>query len=356
MTYYEVLVADSSKIQIRLQMVKAAQQESIAHAARHFGTTRTTVRKWLVRYEQNGYRGLEDMNRAPHNIPHKTSAAVEKRLIELRQKYPGWGPDRLEVHFRLRCSPGAAKRILREAGLTKKRKKKRIRNDLRAQKAKLRPFEKIQIDTKELRDIPSYARYMRRHGLPKYEYTARDMKTGAAWIALSDANNSFNAAVFVSRLLKHLQNNGVVLSDTTIQTDNGSEYIGSVNKRHPGTSPFELVVKRMTGRLPLRIFPGAKTSQSDVESYHNLVEEEFWRPEKLNSEARVLGRARSYQIYFNHHRKNLWRGGYSPKEILQQAAPNIPDTVLTLPPIRLESIHLPPPKSGYHVPDLVREV
>ncbi len=354
MTYYEVIVAQSSKMQIRLQMVRAALATSVSEAARTFGTTRTTVRKWLRRYEHERDRGLADRSRAPHHIPHKTCAATEKRLLALRERYPDWGPERLEVHFRLGCSCTAAKRIFRQAGLTRRRKKKRVRNDLRAEKAALRPFEKIQVDTKELRDIPSYARYMRERGLPKYEYTARDLRTGATWIALSDTNDNLQAATFAGYLLGHLQRRGVKLSRTTIQTDNGSEFIGSVTKREPGTSTFERVVEQFTSRLPIRIFPGAKTSQSDVESYHNLVEQEFWRPEDLSSEGKVLGRARTYQIYFNHHRKNLWRGGRTPKQILHEAAPHIQDTVLTLPPIRLESIRLPPIKTGYHLPDLVR--
>ncbi len=353
MTYYEVIVAQSSKMQIRLQMVQAALATNVSQAARTFGTTRSTVRKWLRRYGQEGYRGLADHSRAPHYIPHKTSAATEKRLLGLRERYPDWGPERLEVHFRLGCSCTAAKRIFRTAGLTKRRKKKRVRNDLRAQKAALRPFEKIQVDTKDLCDIPSYARYMRQLGLARYEYTARDLKTGATWIALSDTNDTVQAAKFIGYLLAYLAACGVDLSRTTLQTDNGSEYIGNVNKRNPGTSPFELIVKQFTGRLPIRIFPGAKTSQSDVESYHNLIEEEFWAVEDLSSEGKLLGRSRTYQIYFNHHRKNLWRGGRTPKEILNEAAPHIRNTVLTLAPIRLESIHLPPVKSGYHLPDLV---
>ncbi len=355
MTYYEVIVAQSSKMQIRLQMVHAARATSVSEATRTFGTTRVTVRKWLRRYEQEGYRGLADRSRTPHRIPHKTSAATEKRLIELRRRYTGWGAERLDLYFKLGCSTTAAKRILRQTGLTKRRQKKRVRNDLRDEKAKLRAFEKIQVDTKELRDIPPYARYMCSLGLPRYEYTARDLRTGAAWIALSDTNDTEQAARFAGYLLSHLTRHGVNLNKTTIQIDNGSEFIGNVNKRQPGTAPFERVVEHFTGQIPIRIFPGAKTSQSDVESYHNLVEEEFWHPEDLSSEGKVLGRARTYQIYFNHYRKNLWRGGRTPKDILAQAAGHIPDTVLTLPPIRLESIRLPPAKTGYHLPDLVTQ-
>ena len=118
-------------------------------AARDFGTTRVTVRKWRDRY-------LADRSRAPRHIPQKTSEWVARRLIELRERYPCWGVDRLLVHFKISCSRSAAARILRQAGLKKRRKKKRLRNKLRAQKARMRPFEHSRADTKDLSDMPAY--------------------------------------------------------------------------------------------------------------------------------------------------------------------------------------------------------
>ena len=41
---------------VRLYMVRLAQQEGIKPVARIFGTTPKTVRKWLRRYQQQGYR------------------------------------------------------------------------------------------------------------------------------------------------------------------------------------------------------------------------------------------------------------------------------------------------------------
>ena len=353
MRYYNVVKAKSSKFEIRRQMVEVAGNESIIAAARYFGTTRKTVRKWLYRYQQEGWRGLKDRSRAPKHIPHKTPQAVEEEVLALRKKYSRWGVARLGAHFDLKCSQSAAQRIIAEAGLTKRRKKKRRRNDLRAQKARMEPFEKLQIDTKDLSDIPAYARYMRLNRLPHYQYTARDVRTGTSYFAFAQANNSFNAALFAAYVLGHLKRHDVDFSKMIVQTDNGSEYVGHIKKRRRGESLFEAVVEKITGSLPEQIPPGAKTCQSDVEAFHGIIEDEFYGVEKLRSASELLGRARTYQVYFNHFRKNLWKGAKTPAKILSEAGSKVDPSVLTLPPIRLESIPLPPITGGYDLPELV---
>ena len=358
MVYCRIIMANSSKIELRKQMARVALKEGVSEAARRFGTSRITVRKWRDRYEAEGPRGLADRSRAPKHIPHKTPEATAKRLLELRDRYPGWSPDRLAMYFPLGCSRSAAARILRQAGRTRRRKKKRVRNDLRAEKARLEPFEKLQIDTKELRDIPKYVRHMKVNDLPRFEYTARDLRTGAAWFAFSDTNDSFKAGTFAAYLLGHLKRHGVAMDAMTVQTDNGSEYVGHIRKRHGGDSLFESVVRYHTGCASVQIFPGAKTSQSDVETFHGLVEDELYAVEDLATVPLLLGRARTYQAFFNHVRKNGWRGGKTPAMILSEAGSRVNPEALTLPPIRLETIPLEPLLSqkkqpGNDVPVLV---
>jgi transposase len=354
--YYFAMVRMSrgKEFEARLSLVLCARREGIREATRVFETTRHTVRKWLRRYEAGGVRAMAGLSRAPKRIPHKTSEEVARRVISLRRRFRGWGVDRLETHFDLGCSRNAAQRIMAEAGLTRRgARKKRSRNDLRAEKARLRPFEKIQIDTKELRDLPRYAAWMRLGQLPKYQYSARDVRTGAAYLAYAQSNDSVKAAAFAGYLLQHLKDSGVNLRRTTVQTDNGTEYVGA-RKKSSLQSLFEAVVEHFTGKEVARIFPGACRSQSDVESYHRLVEEELYDVEDLRTDMELLGKAQTYQLYFNHLRKNLYRGGRSPRDILLEADPKANPSCLTVPPIRLESLplHLLP-KVGHDVPGLV---
>jgi transposase-like protein len=74
MKYYEAMRGMSrNKFDVRLKMVKIAKNRRISEAARIFETTRNTVRKWLVRYREEGLSGLKEKSRAPKSIPQKAA-------------------------------------------------------------------------------------------------------------------------------------------------------------------------------------------------------------------------------------------------------------------------------------------
>jgi hypothetical protein len=89
--------------------------------------------------------------------------------------------------FELPLSHNAAQRIIKERGLTKRRKKKKeTQRDLRAVKAAYRPFMRVQLDVKYLNDIPFYWRQMVDLKLPRFQYTFRDESTGATFVDYGD--------------------------------------------------------------------------------------------------------------------------------------------------------------------------
>ncbi|MDZ7414166.1 MAG: helix-turn-helix domain-containing protein, partial [candidate division KSB1 bacterium] len=241
MTYYDVMRGVENIFNLRLAMVTLAREKGISEAARQYQTTRTTVRKWLRRHKEQGLSGLEDRSRAPKRIPHKTPKALEDRVIELRKSHPAWGPERLKMHYELPMSTKAIARIIRQVGLVRRKKRKwKKQRDLREVKKQLRPFQLIGIDVKDLRDIEKYRPQMMRLHLPRYQFTARDVGTGGCWYAYGRTKESTNAAIFASYLLSSLKHYGVDMKGVTIQTDNGSEFIGSVHKR--GESAFKEVL------------------------------------------------------------------------------------------------------------------
>ncbi|MGQ9561645.1 MAG: hypothetical protein ACUVWA_14195 [Candidatus Oleimicrobiaceae bacterium] len=142
------------------------------------------------------------------------------------------------MHYQLPISTKAIARILRQAGLARKKKKKwKKQRDLREEKRKLRPLQMIEIDTKDLSDIEHYWPQMCKLKLPRYQCTARDVRTGGQRISYGESKETTNAATFARYLLSQLTHYGVDLSQAIIQTDNGSEFIGSVQKRK-GRSAF----------------------------------------------------------------------------------------------------------------------
>jgi transposase len=274
MVYYDVMRGIQNIFNTRLEMVQLAMKKGISEAARQYNTTRNTVRKWVRRYKAEGLKGLGDQSRAPKYIPHRTPRKIEKRVIKLRKDHPAWGPERLKMHYALPISTKAIARIIRQAGLVRKRKRKwKKRRDLREIKKKLLPFEFIQIDVKDLVDIEKYWPQMREIRLPRYEFTARDVRTGGEWCAYGETKDSTNAALFAKYLLCQLQYYGVNINEIIIQTDNGSEFIGNVLKKK-GKSAFVKVLESAKVKY-VRIPPRACTWQSDVEAFHKIVEDEF---------------------------------------------------------------------------------
>jgi transposase InsO family protein len=91
------VVRELSVVEQRYQAVLAVIEDglSVTDAAAKVGVGRQTLHGWLSRYAAGGLEQLADRSHRPVSCPHQMDAAVEVRLVELRQQHPGWGADRL---------------------------------------------------------------------------------------------------------------------------------------------------------------------------------------------------------------------------------------------------------------------
>ena len=351
--YYTMLRAKDHKFETRLHLVQHAETHGIKSAARAYGTTRNTVRKWVRRVEREGLlAALKEHSRAPHSCPHKLKPEDEKRIIHQRMKTPGFGARRLKYEFELPYGVSAIARVLRSHGLTRKRRRKHhTKNDLRAVKAAYKAFTRFHMDVKYLNDIPNYWPYMRSLTLPGYQYSIRELPTGASFFSYADEVSLTYAQLTVDRFLAHLKRHGIDLSEVRIQTDNGSEFDGQ--RIHAATYGFTYTVegcyKAEHGRIP----PSCPNANADVESFHGLSETEFYDIQGFHSRPDFLAKATTYQNYFNLARRNGSKENRSPLEILDQKDPSISPSIFLLPPVFLDKL-LPDPRSypqgGHHVP------
>jgi len=352
--YYDLMKDMAIKFNLRLEMISCAKEHGVSEATRRYQTTRKTVSKWLYRHKTSGLDGLKDQKRTPKTIPHKMNKETEAKIIEARQKLHTFGARPLKDRLGITYSHTAIHRVLKQNGLCGKRKRRhRKRKDLSELKKAYAFFEKSQIDTKDLSDILNYWPLMRRMGLPRYEYALRELSTGASFFAYADENTTTNASKFADYVACHLKRHGIKTAQIQWQSDNGSEYIGNVNKKTNRKSAFEKALihhKINHGRIP----PRCSWLQGDVETFNNIVEREFFDIESFGNKEEFLGKAYSYQLYFNHDRKNRYRENKSPLDILRERFPDVDEDVLNLPPIHLdswnESLVAEGKESGYHVP------
>jgi transposase len=352
--------AADSNFKLRYRLALAAQQAGVRAAARAFHCARNTVRKWLRRFQQAGKPGLQPRSRAPQKIPHKTQPAVERKVLAARDQIPCFGPERLKRAFDLPCSTGAIGRILHQHGRVRDRKKARKpARDLSQQKMAWPAFGRLQMDVKNLIDLPAY-RPLIDFGLPQYQFTARIVPEGGTWLAYSAVNDSTYALLFGDRLLAHFQRCGVDLSQLIVQTDNGSEFGGNWN-RHHGLPPFtKLVEQKYRCRQHRFIPPHRSTYNSDVEAVHGIMEPEFYNLEHFSGGLPAfLGQAYAYQLYFNLIRENSAKGYRTPEQLRAERAPHIDPRIFLLPPVMLSSLpaqDLPTPRQilvGHDVPGSV---
>lgn len=350
--YYEMIRSSDPDFHLRYRMALSAAQIGIRATAQAFHCARNTVRKWHRRFQAHGKPGLKEQSRAPATIPHKASPQLERKVLQARDRIPCFGPKRLKDEFQLDCSTGAIGRILKQNGRSRSRKKPRkpARN-LTAEKMQWPAFGRLQVDVKDLSDLPSY-RPLIDVGWPRYQFTARLVPEGALWLAFSHVNDSTYALLFADRLLAHFQRCGVNLPQLIVQTDNGSEFGGNWNRRH-SLPPFSQLVEQKWNCRQHRFNPPHRsTFNSDVEAVHGIMEPEFYDLERFRGTvSNFLNQAWAYQLYFNLVRKNSHKNNQTPEQLRAARAPTIQSKVLFLPPVLLSS--LPAHRLGHHVPGSV---
>ncbi len=343
--YFDLIREMRSAYNHRLRLVESVRQRGLKPTARLFLTSPLTVRKWWRRYQQHGPSGLQELSRAPHHSPQKTSPEIEQQVLALRRQLPTFGAARLRREFDLPVSHMAIQRIWRQHGLLKKRRRKYQRKqDLAQIKAQGALFQQISADTKDLDDIPHYWPQAQQLALPVIQYTAREVRSGLLFWAFAQRRSAAASAVFAARIQQHLERYGVSLRDLVWQTDNGSEFIGGHQEAGKPTGfPAEL-----RGSQHVRIPPAVPTYQSDVETVHRLEEDEFFDLETFSSRGDFLAKTHTYQLYFNLVRPNSHKDNLSPWQIIERLAPHSPLQLCLLPPVFLD--YYLNDSGGYDVP------
>ena len=107
-----------------------SQKHSLSELCRNFGISRKTGYKFINRFEKEGISGLEPISRAHHAHPHQTDSQIVKIILELKHRYPNWGPrklrDWLEIEYAKEQWPASSTigEILKCHGLVKPRKRR----------------------------------------------------------------------------------------------------------------------------------------------------------------------------------------------------------------------------------------
>lgn len=300
---------------LRLRMVQHAKAHGVKPAARIFHTTPKTVRLWMRRFDGT-LDSLAQRSRRPHNSPQKLHPAQERKIVALKKRLRRWSARRLKRDFKLPYAEKTIRRVCRDHNLNHKyrRKKHQTKRCLREVKKAWRLFQQIDIDTKDLCDIPEYWEQMQRAGLPRYQYTARDVSTGLLFLGYSTELSLSYADLFAQRIIDHLRRCDISMNGVTWQSDNGSEFVGSWQAKDD--SEFTKTIQAVKGQIHRTIPPGAHRFQADVETVHSLMETEFYEIELFAGRSNFLDKATTYNLYFNLARINSGKENKTPWELI----------------------------------------
>ena len=347
-TYFELYRMRTDRHWLHQKLVAFARVHGLKAATREFGCSRNTARKWLRRYQPGTPSSLAEHSRRPKTCPHQIPSGVEGQIVKLRRQ-TGFGAQRLHHEFALPCSHNAIARIIRQHGLSRPRKKKHATK-------KTAPFGQASLEAL----WPTLHRHQVSAGhspllaqmthlkLPRFQYTAREPVSGATFTGYADELSKSYATFLAEQLSVHLAGQGVDLAGLVWQTDNGSEFLENQDEQGlPATV-------RALGSEHRYIPPKRYTGQSDVETVHRLVEDEFFDRETFSGPADFWRKVTTCWHYFNLVRPNRGKEWQSPLQILNATAPALAGAVLNWVPLNLTKRHhfyLPKPNHrGHDVP------
>ena len=116
---------------LKIEFVERIQRgEKIAPLCREYGISRTTGHKWWIRFQEQGYEGLDERSRRPKTAPLATAEEVVIAALQARDAHPSWGPQKLAHLLRRRFgeatpSPRTIARILKAANRVRRRPRRR---------------------------------------------------------------------------------------------------------------------------------------------------------------------------------------------------------------------------------------
>lgn len=340
--YYQVMRQSKDKKHWRYQMVQQCFKIGVKPTARQFNTSPSVVRFWQDRFRNEGYPGLNDKSHRPHRSPRATPQDVKERIIKLKNKYKRVGAEHIRALEDLPQAPKTIRKIWKAAGIpSRKRRKKHVtKNNLRKVKKQFKLFQMSMEDTKDLMDIPEYYIQARLLDLPKVQYSFREVSCGIMFLGFANERSLSHAQLFAVYINHFLKLYKALPEDAHIvvrQTDNGSEYIGSWNAKHP--SAYTRTIEALPGKvIHNTIFPGAHRMQSDVETIHNLIEMEFLEIEQFKDREDFFAKATAYQLFFNLKRINTYKERKTPLELALEKKPDLNQRLLMVPPVDLDKL------------------
>lgn len=287
-----------------------AHGANVSLTARHFGVGRSTVYRWLGRYDRLRLETLEDRGSAPRRRRRPSWSVDQLRAVKaVRERYPRWGKDKLAVVLRragIRLSTSMVGRILarllRSGELHEPRRRSisaRKRAWARPHAVRkpadfvaLRPGDLVQVDTLDIRPLP---------GLVLKQFTARDVVSRWDVLELRTTASARQAVAILDALAERMP-----FGVRAVSVDNGSEFMAD----------FEAACAARSIAL-LTLPPRSPKLNGSVERANRTHTEEFYEVTQTEATLEALRPALlEWETTYNTIRPHQALGYLTPAEYL----------------------------------------
>ncbi|MCX5277385.1 IS481 family transposase [Streptomyces virginiae] len=310
----------------RLLVERVRSGRPVAHVAAEMGISRATAHKWVRRWRTEGEAGLHDRSSRPRTTPHRTSAALEAQVCDLRRSRK-LGPARIGPILGLPTS--TVHRILTRHGLGRLAWLDRPTGEPIRRYERARPGELVHVDIKKLGNIPDGGGWrvvgrtagdrnrqattdQRKSSTPvigySYIHSAVDDHSRLAYSEVLTNERQETAAGFWQRANAFFTAHGITVE--RVLTDNGSCYKSKLFTRTLAAA----------GIAHKRIRPYRPQTNGKVERFNRTLLEEwaYLRP-YTSTDERTAALADFLHTY-NHHRCHTALQGQPPISRVNNAA------------------------------------
>ena len=297
----------------RQAVVKLALRKGKSFAARIYGVSLSSVKRWEKRYDGENWRSLVERTHRPHSHPRQHNEAEEmiisKAFWKVHERY-GWDGVYAEARANgyTRSLSGmiyAAKRL----GLVEQQKKRPARRHDRRYPELTVPGEKVQIDVKEV-PFSCLRGSLVRNGKHLYQWTAIDECTRIRFVYGFEEHTPENSVKFLRMLTKAFP-----FKIQTVQTDNGTEftykYISDTEE-----CPFDAELRELKIAHVL-IPPRTPWHNGKVERSHRNDQKYFYDWETFRS-VEELNRKLAKHLDWSNNKPMRTLGDKTPKELLAE--------------------------------------
>jgi transposase InsO family protein len=284
------------RVRQRLLVLHFARLHGPTAAARRYGVSVRTIRRWRVRWRQGGLAALVP------RYPPRRGRRVTARVIELvgqARRELAYGAQRTQLWLRrvhdVRIAMGTVQRIFRDLGLPRlRRTRKRVPRQMKLFE-KAAPGESVQVDVKFVKIAGRWA----------FQYTALDDCTRFRVLRLYRRLHQGSSLDFLRELVRAFP-----FRIRKLQCDNGREF------------PLEFVLAvEAAGMRHRYIRPRRPQQNGKVERSHRIDQEEFWGRHRFADYDDAAAALRGWERRYNHERFSLALAGRTPAEKLASLLP-----------------------------------